>query len=68
MTKTFVPHKPEVMIAMKVSGKEADMIKRIRKVSFGKIVVHKVDNLLVRIEITKSQLLEESRGLDLANR
>ncbi len=66
MTNPFVPSKPEKMIHAEISAKEANLIKILRKYPFGKFVVHKANNLLVRIEIQDSQLIEEKNGLDLA--
>ena len=66
MTSPFVPHKPEKMITIEVSGREASLIKKLRKYSFGHFIVHKANNLLVRLEINDSQLIKEENGLDLA--
>jgi len=66
MPEPFVPSKPEKMIVIEVSGKEADLIKKLRKYSFGKFTVHKANNLLVRVEIQDSQMIKEEGGLDLA--
>jgi len=66
MTKPFVPSRPEKMITIEVSGKEADLIKKLRGYSFGKFTVHKANNLLVRVEIQDSQMIKEENGLDLA--
>ena len=62
----FVPDKPEKMITINVSGKEANLIKILRKYPFGKFVVHKANNLLIRIEINDSKMIKEENGLDLA--
>ncbi len=66
MTDPFVPSKPEEMITMKASGREANLIKKLRKYSFGQFVVHKANNLLLRVEIRESQIIKEEDGLDLA--
>ncbi len=66
MTSPFVPAKPEQMIRAEISAKEANLIKILRKYPFGKFVIHKANNLLVRIEIQDNQLIEEKNGLDLA--
>lgn len=66
MNKPFTPHKPDKKILIEVSVKEAHLIKVLRKYEFGKIVVHKANGLLVRVEPNESQLLNEHDGLDLA--
>ena len=63
--KPFVPPQPEKMITMRASGREANLIKILRKYPFGKFVVHKINNLLIRIEINDSRLISEENGLDL---
>jgi len=66
MTKPFGPEKIEKMILVQVSAKEADLIKRLRKYSYGQIVVFKANGILTRIEIKDSQMLRDDGGLDLA--
>ena len=65
MPKPFVPHKPEKMITKRVSVREFILIAKLRKYAFGEFVVHKVNNVLVRVEIKDSQLIREENGLDL---
>jgi len=66
MTNPFVPARPEKMVTVKISGREANLIAILRKYPFGKFVVHKANGLLVRIEIQDSRLIKEENGLDLA--
>ncbi len=66
MIKPFVPEQPEKMIQVEISAKEANLIKKLRRYSYGKFVVHKVNGILVRVEITDSQMIDEKGGLDLA--
>lgn len=66
MPNPFVPAKPEKMIRVEISAREANLIKILRKYPFGRFVVHKANNLLVRLEINESQLIKEENGLDLA--
>jgi len=63
--KPFVPDQPEKMITMEVSGREANLINKLRKYSFGKFRVHKTNDLLIRVEINDSQMIKEEDGLDL---
>ena len=63
MTKTFVPHQPEKRVKVDISAKEAHLVKCLRNVNFGKVIVHKANGILVRVETTESVLLNESDGL-----
>jgi len=54
------------MVTARISGKEANLIKILRKYPYGKFVIHKANNVLIRIEIQDSQLIKEENGLDLA--
>ena len=67
MSEPFAPNKPEVMLTVTISGREAHLLKVLRKYEFGKIIVHKLNGLLVRVEPTESHLLTEEEGMDLAN-
>ena len=66
MTNTFGPEKPVRMFLIQVHPKEADLIKKLRRYSYGQITVFKANGDLVRIEIKDSQRLEVEGGLDLA--
>jgi len=63
--KPFVPEIPERFTKMRVSGKEADLIKKLRTLEFAKFTVHKTNGVLVRVEVQESQLLSEENGLDI---
>jgi len=66
MAKPFVPHKPEKMIKVEISAKEAFLIKTLRNYPYGKFMVHKLNGILVRVEINDSKMIDEKSGLDLA--
>ena len=65
MLNPLVPKQPEKKIIAKISLREAHLLKVLRKYEFGKIIVHKMNGLLVRVEPNESQLLNEEAGLDL---
>lgn len=46
----FVPHQPEKIITVEITERELIVLEELRKHAFGKIVVHKANNILVRIE------------------
>ena len=62
--KPFVPTQPEKTTVMEISGKEADLIKKLRRSSYGQFSVFKANGILVRVEIKDSQMLSEDAGLD----
>lgn len=62
----FVPHQPEQMIKATISAREADLLIKLRRYSFGKFTIHKADNLLIRFEANESLLIEEKAGLELS--
>ena len=66
MNNPFVPEIPEKMIRVEISAKEADLIRRLRKYSYGSFVVYKANDLLIRVEVRDSQRLKEESGLDIA--
>lgn len=66
MVKPFRPHQPEKTIQVKITAREANLVKVLRKYPYGKFLVHKAEDLLLRIEITDSRMINEEDGLDLA--
>lgn len=63
--KPFEPHKPEKMIDMQVSVREAKILTYMRKSAFGKYIIHKLNNVIVRIEPQTSYLVDEEGSLEL---
>jgi hypothetical protein len=61
----FHPEVTEKYIEVKITAKEAHLLKVLRKYSFGKIMIHKINGSLVRIEPSESILINETEGLDL---
>jgi len=59
MNRPFVPDIPEKFVKADISVREDNLIKKLRKYPFGKFLVHKVNNLLIRIEINNSELIED---------
>lgn len=61
MPTPFVPHTPEKQKNMEVTVREAILLLKLRKYPYGKFVVHKAENLIVRVEITHSLKIEEDK-------
>lgn len=65
MSQPFVPHKPEEQILVKITRKEAALIQKLRRYAFGQFTVHKINGLLIRVEITDSQMIDPDGEIDL---
>lgn len=65
METTFTPNKPEEMIVVKISRREAGMLTKLRKYPFGKFLIHKTNGLIIRLEINDSQIIGEDADVDL---
>ena len=61
----FSPYKQEEQINCTITKREAIILSKLRKFSFGKFTVHKANGILVRIEINDSQLIDESIDVDM---
>jgi len=64
--ETFKPFKPEKNVEVTITRREAILLQKLRKYAFGKIVVHKVSGVVVRIEPQLSELIEEDTEIDLS--
>lgn len=63
--KTFKPHEPEKTIEVIITRREAVLLQRLRKYAFGKIVVHKMNGLVIRIEPQSSELIDPDQDVEL---
>lgn len=61
----FNPPKPEKMMTVVITAREAHLLKVLRSINFGKIIVQKMNGQLVRVEPSESVLLTEEEGLTL---
>ena len=61
----FVPNKPEELVIVKITKREAVLLSKLRRYSFGKFTVDKANGLLMRLVVNESQLIEESDTADL---
>ena len=65
MPEPFVPHKQEEMVLVKISKKEAILLQKLRHYAFGQFTVHKANGVLVRVQITDSQMIDDSTEVNL---
>lgn len=63
---TFVPNKPEQMVMAKIFRKEAVLLTKLRRYSYGKFTIHKVNGLIMRLEINESQTIDEDDEAELS--
>ena len=62
---SFKPHKAEEYIVVKITKKEAVLLQKLRKYPFGQFTIHKMNGLLIRLEVRDSQLIDESTEISL---
>lgn len=61
----YKPYKPEEQITVTIFKREAILVSKLRKVVFGKVMVHKMDGKIVRIEPTGSEIIDENQDVEL---
>ncbi len=62
----FKPFVPEKKIECIITRREAVLIAKLRRYPFGKFTIHKMNNVLVRVEINDSQLIDEDTEVDIS--
>lgn len=62
----FKPFEAEKLISVTITRREAILLQKLRKYTFGKIVVHKVNGVVVRIEPQLSELIDSTDEIDLS--
>ena len=65
MAEPFRPHKPQEIVVVKITKREAALLQKLRKYTFGNFLVYKTNGLLMRVEITDSQMIDENTIIDL---
>lgn len=63
--KGFKPHVPETYVVVNITKREAVLLQKLRRSAYGKITVHKMDGVIVRVETNSSELIDESSEIDL---
>jgi len=65
-SKPFVPHQKEKIVSVNITVREAILLQKLRGFPFGKILVHKAEGMIIRIEPTHSVLIDpEKEVIDL---
>lgn len=63
--QAFKPYKPEKTVEAVITTREASLLDKLRKHAYGKFLVHKVNGLVIRVEINEAQLIQESDEVNL---
>jgi len=61
MSKPFVPEEPEERIMVEITVREAVLLTRLRKITYGKVLVHKANGLIIKADPTGSILIEPNK-------
>jgi len=62
----YKPFEPEKTIQVVITRREAILLQKLRKYPFGKIMVHKMNGVIIRVEPQSSELIDESEEIDLS--
>ena len=66
MSKPFTPHQKEKIVTVNITAREAILLQKLRAFPFGKILVHKAEGIIIRLEPTNSILIDpEKEVIDL---
>jgi hypothetical protein len=64
-TNEFKPYKPEEKVTCVITKREAVLLTKLRRIPYGKFLVHKANAVIVRAEATDSWLIEEDGEVNL---
>lgn len=65
-SKPIHPISDDKNVIIEVSGREASLINKLREYSYGSFTITKRNNILLRLEVIESLLLNEEDGLNIA--
>jgi hypothetical protein len=65
MANTFAPYKPETNCVVKITKREANLLQRLRRFTYGEAIVFKANNVIVRVETKISQMIDEEGDIEL---
>ena len=65
MADPFVPERKQEEVVVKITKKEAVLLDKLRRYTFGEFIVYKANGVLVRVEIKDSQMIEADAPIDL---
>lgn len=61
----FKPYSPEPVVVCTITKREAVLISKLRRHLYGKFIVHKVNGIIMRLEINDSQLIDDQTEINL---
>lgn len=56
------PPKKEQYTVARISPREAHLLSELRMVGYGEVIVFKANNLIIRVQLGKSVLIDEKQG------
>jgi len=66
MAGEYIPFEEKKTIIAKIFKREASLLQKLRRHSFGKFVIHKMNGVLIRVELQSSELINEDEEIDLS--
>lgn len=63
--QSFKPFKPEKTVDCTITKREAIILSKLRRFSYGKFIIHKANGILIRVETNDSQLIDEDTEVNL---
>lgn len=63
--QAFKPFVPEKQITVVITKREAILLTKLRRHAYGKVVVHKINGMIVRVESQESELIDENQESNL---
>lgn len=64
--KQYKPFETEKTVDVTIFRREAILLQKLRKYPFGKIMVHKMNGVIVRVEPQSSELIQGDEEIDLS--
>lgn len=61
----YKPYKVEDKEPHMITNREAVLLSKLRKYAYGKFIIHKVDAVIIRLEINDSQIIKEDTNVEL---
>jgi hypothetical protein len=61
----FQPYVPMEKVTVTVYKDEAVLLTRLRRYPYGKFIIHKANQKLIRVEVNETQLIQKDGEIDL---
>lgn len=64
-TNEYKPYTPVEKVSVVITKDEAILLTRLRRYAYGKFIVHKADQKLIRVEVNETQLIQKDGEISL---